>query len=59
MISIDKDARKIGLSSKLIKLRESKADVEDYAKKASATAKTSFGDMFGDQLKNLKADDKG
>lgn len=56
VITIDKDARKIGLSSKLIKLREQKADVDDYAKKASATAKTSFGDMFGDQLKNLKSD---
>jgi len=56
VITIDKDARKIGLSSKLVKLREQKADVDDYAKKASATAKTSFGDMFGDQLKNLKSD---
>lgn len=56
VISIDKDARKIGLSSKLVKLREQKADVEDYAKKASSTSKTSFGDMFGDQLKNLKTD---
>ncbi len=56
VITIDKEARKIGLSSKLIKLREQKADVEDYAKKASATSKTSFGDMFGDQLKNLKTD---
>jgi small subunit ribosomal protein S1 len=56
VITIDKDARKIGLSSKLVKLRESKADVEDYVKKATATAKTSFGDMFGDQLKNLKTD---
>ncbi|MBC7467626.1 MAG: 30S ribosomal protein S1 [Bdellovibrio sp.] len=58
VITIDKDARKIGLSSKLIKLRESKADVDDYAKKATATAKTSFGDVFGDQLKNLKSDEK-
>ena len=56
VITIDKDARKIGLSSKLVKLREQKGDVEDYAKKASATSKTSFGDMFGDQLKNLKTD---
>ncbi|MEQ1722091.1 MAG: 30S ribosomal protein S1 [Pseudobdellovibrio sp.] len=56
VITIDKDARKIGLSSKLVKLRETKADVDDYVKKATATAKTSFGDMFGDQLKNLKTD---
>ena len=56
IITIDKDARKIGLSSKLVKLREAKADVEDYVKKATTTSKTSFGDMFGDQLKNLKTD---
>lgn len=58
VISIDKDARKIGLSSKLVKLRDQKADVDDYVKKATSTAKTSFGDMFGDQLKNLKTDGK-
>lgn len=52
VISIDKDARKIGLSSKLVKLREQKGDVEDYAKKASSSAKTSFGDLFADQLKS-------
>lgn len=54
VISIDKDARKIGLSSKLVKLRDAKADVEDYAKKATSTSKTSLGDLFGDQLKNIK-----
>ncbi len=54
VISIDKDARKIGLSAKLVKLRESKADVEDYVKKATATSKTSLGDLFADQLKNIK-----
>jgi small subunit ribosomal protein S1 len=51
VISIDKDARKIGLSSKLVKLRESKADVEDYVKKATSTAKTTLGDLFGEALK--------
>jgi small subunit ribosomal protein S1 len=51
VISIDKDARKIGLSSKLVKLREAKADVEDYARKATSTSKTSLGDLFADQLK--------
>lgn len=56
VISIDKDARKIGLSSKLVKLRESKADVDDYVKKATSSSKTSFGDIFGDQLKNMKTD---
>ena len=58
VITIDKDARKIGLSSKLVKLRDSKADVDEYVKKATSTAKTSFGDVFGDQLKNLKSDGK-
>jgi small subunit ribosomal protein S1 len=56
VISIDKDARKIGLSSKLVKLRDQKADVEDYVKKATSSSKTSFGDLFGDQLKNMKTD---
>ncbi len=56
VISIDKDARKIGLSSKLVKLREQKADVDDYVKKATSTSKTSLGDVFGDQLKGMKSD---
>ena len=51
VISIDKDARKIGLSAKLVKLRESKADVEDYVRKATSTSKTTLGDIFGDALK--------
>lgn len=58
VITIDKDARKIGLSAKLVKLRESKADVEDYVKKATSTSKTSLGDLFGDQLKGMKTDNK-
>ena len=57
VISIDKDARKIGLSSKLIKLRETKADVADYVKKATATSKATLGDLFADQLKNMKQDE--
>ncbi len=55
IISVDQDARKIGLSSKLVKLRESKADVEDYVKKATSTSKTSLGDLFGDQLKGFNS----
>tara|TARA_B110001454_G_scaffold171291_1_gene162027 strand:- start:58121 stop:59914 length:1794 start_codon:yes stop_codon:yes gene_type:complete len=58
VISIDKDARKIGLSSKLVKLREQKADVDDYVKKATASSKTSFGDVFADALKGVKTDTK-
>ena len=58
VITIDKDARKIGLSAKLVKLRESKADVEDYVRKATSTSKTSLGDLFGDALKAVKTDEK-
>lgn len=50
VITIDKDSRKIGLSVKLVKLREAKEDVEDYVKKATSTSKASFGDLFGDAL---------
>ncbi len=57
VISIDKDARKIGLSSKLVKLRESKADVDDYVKKATSTSKSTLGDLFADQLKNTNKKD--
>ena len=59
VISIDKDARKIGLSVKLVKLRETQGDVEEYVKKATSTAKTSLGDLFGDTLKaSLNEGDK-
>ena len=51
IISIDKDARKIALSVKLVALRESKADVSEYQKKAATSSKTSLGDLFGDALK--------
>ena len=54
IISIDQDARKIGLSSKLVTLREQKANVDDYVKKATATSKTTMGDIFGDALKDMK-----
>jgi small subunit ribosomal protein S1 len=57
IITIDRDSRKIGLSAKLVKLREQKADVEDYVKKATTTSKTSLGDLFGETLKaSLDAD---
>ncbi len=51
IITIDKDARKIGLSVKLVKLREQKVDVEDYVKKVTSSSKTSLGDIFGETLK--------
>ncbi len=53
IITIDKDARKIGLSAKLVKLREQKADVTEYLKKAKSTSKTSFGEVFGETLKGV------
>lgn len=52
IISIDKDARKIALSVKLVALREQKADVSEYQRKAATSSKTSLGDLFGDALKN-------
>ena len=51
VITIDKDARKISLSAKIVKLREQKVDVDDYIKKATSTSKTSLGDVFGAALK--------
>lgn len=56
IISIDQDARKIGLSSKLVQLRDQKANVDDYVKKATATSKTTMGDVFGDALRDMKKD---
>lgn len=50
VVTIDTKARKIGLSSKLVKLREEKGDVEDYVKKATTTSKTSLGELFGETL---------
>lgn len=58
IISIDQDARKIGLSSKLVQLRDSKANVDDYVKKATATSKSSLGDLFGDALKDMKKENE-
>ena len=56
IISIDQDSRKIGLSSKLVKLRDQKANVDDYVKKATATSKTTMGDVFGDALRDMNKD---
>ena len=58
IISIDQDARKIGLSAKLVQLRDQKANVDDYVKKATATSKTTMGDIFGDALKDMKSSDQ-
>ena len=52
VISIDKDARKIALSSKLVTLRAERADVTEYVQKAKSTSKTTMGDLFGEALKS-------
>lgn len=58
VISVDKDARKIGLSAKLVKLREANAEVDDYVKKITPTSsKTSLGDLFAEQLKGATKKD--
>ena len=51
VITIDQGSRKIGLSAKLVKLRESKANVDEYVTKARASSKTTMGDLFADALK--------
>lgn len=56
IISIDQDAKKIGLSVKLVQLRDQKANVDDYVKKATATSKTTMGDVFGEALRDMKKD---
>tara|TARA_Y100000780_G_scaffold102126_1_gene92671 strand:- start:3424 stop:5229 length:1806 start_codon:yes stop_codon:yes gene_type:complete len=53
VITIDQDARKIGLSAKLVKLREDNKNVDDYVQKAKATSKTTMGDLFADALKGV------
>ena len=57
VISIDQDARKVGLSVRLATLREQNADVKDYISK-TGSSKTSIGDLFGDQLKDLQGENK-
>jgi small subunit ribosomal protein S1 len=52
ILTIDKEARKIGLSSKLVTLRNERGDVDEYIKKAKSTSKTSLGELFGETLKN-------
>ncbi len=53
VISIDQDARKVGLSVRLAKLREENGNVGEYAAK-STSSKSSLGDVFGDKLKELR-----
>lgn len=58
IITIDKDARKIGLSAKLVSLREQQANVDDYVKKAKTTSKTSLGDLFKAEFDAVKKADE-
>lgn len=53
VISIDQEARKVGLSARLTKLREEKGDIQEYVVR-STTSKSSLGDVFGDQLKGFR-----
>lgn len=53
VISIDQDARKVGLSVRLAKLREENGNVGEYMAKSSSS-KSSLGDVFGDKLKELR-----
>lgn len=53
VISLDREARKIGLSAKLVAYKGDREESSQYGK--SGSAKTSLGDVFGDQLK-LKKD---
>ncbi len=53
VISVDQDARKIGLSVRLATLREQNGDVSEYIKKTSKPNAT-IGDLFADQLKDLQ-----
>ncbi len=53
VISIDQDARKVGLSARLATLREQNADVSEYQKK-TAKPNATIGDLFADQLKDLQ-----
>lgn len=54
VISIDQDARKVGLSVRLAKLREEKGDISSYK---PTNPNSSFGDLFGDQLKGIQTDE--
>lgn len=53
VISVDQDARKIGLSVRLATLREQNGDISEYMKKSSKPNAT-IGDLFADQLKDLQ-----
>lgn len=53
VVTIDKDARRIGLSSKLVQLRSEKQNVDEYIQKAKSTSKTTMGDLFSETLNSV------
>jgi small subunit ribosomal protein S1 len=57
VISIDQEARKVGLSARLAKLREEKGEVSEYINR-TGKANTSLGDMFGDKLRGVQGDNE-
>jgi len=56
VISIDRDARKIGLSAKQVSVKGDRVEIQKHAG-GKSTAKTSLGDLFGDQFKPGKSDE--
>jgi small subunit ribosomal protein S1 len=56
ILTIDRDARKISLSAKLVTLREQKGDIAEYMKKAQAP-KANLGDLFTDAMRDAKKKD--
>jgi small subunit ribosomal protein S1 len=55
VISIDLDARKIGLSAKSVKMRETRSAMDDQIKRSSS--KSTLGDLFADQLRDVNRSD--
>ena len=54
VISIDREARKIGLSAKQVTVKGDRADMQKYATgnpAAKGSSKTSLGDLFAEQFK--------
>jgi len=50
VVTIDKDARRIGLSSKLVNYVPKNKTWMNMSKKAKSTSKTTMGDLFSETL---------
>ena len=62
VISVDQDARKVGLSARLAHLREQNSDLSEYQKEANKKPNNAtLGDLFSDQLKGdpIQSEEKG